>query len=211
MSELIPPSSSHSTTRPISSHSSLSEAKDLNASLLSTASAVRDVNSEALRKQWTEGFRLFESKPKDFIPSKDLGMLMRTQLKNPSDSQVLQYIRELDPDNHGYISLDGYLRLMANPDVPDPDSQLAVLEAFEVFDPEQKGTMSATELRNILVNIGEKDLNDDEIMELIRAFSDDDNGTASYAAFIKTCFSNIDIHKKKENPKSAKKKSPKKR
>lgn len=205
------PGSSQSN-RPVSSASIISDKKDVNSSLLSTVNAVPNPQLDAFKKQWTEGFRLYETKPKNFIQSKDLGTLMRAQLKNPTESQVALYIKEMDPENKGLISLEQFLTIMSNPDVPNLDSQSAVLEAFEVFDPEQKGTMSATELRNILTNIGEKDLSDEEIAELIRAFSDDDNGTASYTTFIKTCFSNIDIHKKKEKPKSrSKSKSPKKK
>jgi Ca2+-binding EF-hand superfamily protein len=194
--------SSQSGTRPISSISAKSD--------VNLTATTPNPQADVLRKQWIEGFRLFESKPKDFIPSKDLGMLLRTQLKNPSELQVAQYLKEIDPDNNGFVSLEAYLKLMANPEVPDPETQSAVLEAFEVFDPDQKGTMSATELRNVLTNIGDKDLTDEEISELIRTFADNDNGTASYANFIKTCFSNMDIHKKKEKAKGGKK-SPKKK
>jgi calmodulin len=193
------PPSSQGGTRPISSVSTLS----------GTLGSTTNLSSEALRKQWIEGFRLFESKPKDFIPAKDLATLMRMQLKNPSEAQVAAYIKEADPEAGGYISLENYLKLMNNPEVPEPDTQSAVLDAFEVFDADQRGTMSITELTNILTNIGEKDLTEEEIADLIRTFADGEN-TVSYANFIKTCFSNMDIHKKKEKAKGGKK-SPKKK
>mgnify|MGYP002353490947 CR=1 FL=1 len=49
----------------------------------------------------------------------------------------------------------------------DTDSEEEVHNAFKVFDCDEQGHISVTELRHVMTSIGER-LNDDEISELVK-------------------------------------------
>ena len=56
------------------------------------------------------------------------------------------------------------------------DAQTELRKAFEVFDEDGSGTISASELRKVLCTLGEN-LNDAEIEELIQQADKDGDGT----------------------------------
>lgn len=57
----------------------------------------------------------------------------------------------------------------------DTDSEEEIREAFKVFDRDNNGFISATELRHVMTSIGEK-LTDDEVDEMIREADQDGDG-----------------------------------
>ena len=61
----------------------------------------------------------------------------------------------------------------------ETDSEEEIREAFRVFDRDGNGYISASELRHVMTNLGEK-LTDDEVDEMIREADIDGDGQVNY-------------------------------
>lgn len=60
-----------------------------------------------------------------------------------------------------------------------------MLNAFKIFDKEGNGLISVTELRHIMITLGDQ-LNEDEVNELLREADSDGDGFINYEEFIRT-------------------------
>jgi Ca2+-binding EF-hand superfamily protein len=74
-------------------------------------------------------------------------------------------VNEIDEDGSGTIEFSEFLNLMAKK-MKDTDAEEELVEAFKVFDKEGDGLVSIDELRQLMINLGEK-CPDDEINEMI--------------------------------------------
>lgn len=114
---------------------------------------------------------------------------MRALGRNPTEAQVRDHIKALDPHSTNYINFSDFLALMAK--VPPLDPAIAereLLEAFRVFDREGKGWMSTAELRHIVTTLGEK-LTEAEADEMIAEADPERSGKVDYGKFIKKMLS----------------------
>lgn len=66
------------------------------------------------------------------------------------------------------------------------DVENDIREAFKVFDKEKKGYITASELRHIMTNLGEK-LSDDEADEMLMEADRDGDGQIDYEGRLLTC------------------------
>ena len=73
---------------------------------------------------------------------------------------------------------------MMSTNVQPRDFQQEMRAAFEVFDQDGSGTISAEELRKVMKSLGE-DLTDAEIDEMIKEADKDQNGTIDCKFFSK--------------------------
>lgn len=104
---------------------------------------------------------------------------MRNLGQNPTEESLRQMINEVDADGSGTIDFAEFLTLMARK-MKTKDSEAEILEAFKVFDKDGSGKISASELRQVMNNLGEK-LSDQEVEEMIREADLDGDGV-SYAS-----------------------------
>ncbi len=135
--------------------------------------------------EYKEAFSLFDRDNDGRINSSELGTLMRALGRNPTEAEVREHIKALDPHASGYINFADFLELMGQ--VPPLDPAVAekeLLEAFRVFDREGKGFLPTAELRHIVTTLGEK-LSEAEADEMILEADPDKTGKVDYAKFIK--------------------------
>nr|2KN2_A Chain A, Calmodulin [Glycine max] len=66
----------------------------------------------------------------------------------------------------------------------DTDAEEELKEAFKVFDKDQNGYISASELRHVMINLGEK-LTDEEVEQMIKEADLDGDGQVNYEEFVK--------------------------
>lgn len=133
--------------------------------------------------EFKEAFSLFDKDGDGSITTKELGTVMRTLGQNPTEAELQDMISEVDADGSGTIDLSEFLNLMARR-MKDGDTEEELKEAFRVFDKDQNGFISATELRHVMVNLGEK-LTDEEVNEMIREADADGDGQINYQEFVK--------------------------
>ena|SRR5438105_10741457 len=112
-----------------------------------------------------EAFDLFDQGCKGFINARDLGTVMRSLGKTPTQAELDDMINEFDPTGVGKISFDDFLHIMNRP-MDDSDCSEELREAFKVFDLDGNGLISATELQHVMTNLGEK-LTEEEAKEMV--------------------------------------------
>jgi calmodulin len=88
------------------------------------------------------------------ITAKELGTVMRSFGKNPTEAELQDMISEVDADYTGTIEFPEFLVMMA-PNMRDTDHEGEMMEAFKVIDKDGNGTISAAELKQAMSSLGE--------------------------------------------------------
>lgn len=138
-------------------------------------------------QEFREAFSLFDRDGSGKIPTKDLGTVMRALGQNPTESELQEMIKEVDPTNSGGIVFNDFMVLMKKK-MTDTDNEEEIKEAFRVFDRDNDGIISAAELRHIMTTLGEK-LSEDEVDEMIREADTNGDGQIRYDAFVRLMMS----------------------
>ena len=128
-----------------------------------------------------QAFNLY-SKGKDKIPTEELGSLIRAVGRNPTDRQVIELQKKIDPTNAGTISLNQFLTVLDEKPF-DGDRIDLVKDCFKLFDKEGNGYISVSELRHVLTTLGEK-MTTEEVDMLLRDADINDEGLLNYEMFI---------------------------
>ncbi|KAF3904211.1 Calmodulin [Orbilia brochopaga] len=132
-------------------------------------------------RTFREAFNHFDKDGNGEISIAELGEVMKGLGQNPTESELVDIIHEVDQNNTGTIDFDEFLALMApRNDIRNLESELR--DAFNVFDKDKTGTIDAAELRLVMKALGE-DLTDDQIEEMIREADKDGNGTIDFEEF----------------------------
>ncbi|PKA64399.1 Calmodulin-like protein 8 [Apostasia shenzhenica] len=101
-----------------------------------------------------------------------------------SSNLELEIIREVSLDLTGSFDFRGLLDLTAKT-VKETNKDEELREVFKVFDRDQNGFISAVELKNVLINLGEK-LTDEEAEQMIKEADFDGDGVVNYDDFVQT-------------------------
>ena len=131
--------------------------------------------------EFKEAFTLFDKDGDGTITTKELGTIMRSLGQNPTEDELQDMISEVDGDGNGIIDFTEFL-IMMDRKMTDKDSEEEIRNAFKAFDKEGKGYISASGLRNVMMNLGEQ-LTDEVIDEMIRQADVDGDGTINYEEF----------------------------
>mmetsp|Transcript_20601 Transcript_20601/g.83626 ORF Transcript_20601/g.83626 Transcript_20601/m.83626 type:complete len:154 (-) Transcript_20601:1806-2267(-) len=145
-------------------------------------STTQDLSDEKV-KEFREAFALFDKDRDGSITIDELGGVMRSLDSTPSDEVLRMMISEVDADGNGSIDFAEFLTLMARK-MKQSDGQDEILEAFKVFDKDGSGKISAEELRNVLLKLGEN-LTSEEATDLIKAADLNGDGEIDYEEFVK--------------------------
>ncbi|RNJ55599.1 hypothetical protein D7B24_008384 [Verticillium nonalfalfae] len=136
-----------------------------------------------------EVFKIFDrdgtgmpSHTSDISPS-ELQIAMKSLGLKPSLEEVKEMIKEIDTDGDGRIDFDEFLEIMAAPARPVGSTENELVAAFEVFDKDGSGSVSSSELRSVLISLGQKHT-DDEIDEMVKHADLDGNGSIDYHEFV---------------------------
>ena len=128
--------------------------------------AMADQLIEEQIAEFKEAFSLFDTDGDGTVTTEELGTVMRSLGQNPTEAELEDVINEVDADGNGTIDFPEFLSLMARK-MKDTDTEEELGEAFKVFDRDGNGFTSATELRHVMTNLGEK-FTDEEVDEMIR-------------------------------------------
>ncbi|KAK3599650.1 hypothetical protein CHS0354_029111 [Potamilus streckersoni] len=130
-----------------------------------------------------EAFSLFDKDGDGDISVKELGSVMRSLGQNPSDKELEEMIKEVDVDGNGTIDFDEFLHMMGRK-MKVTDTEDEIKEAFKVFDKDNNGLISPSELKSVMVNLGER-LTDEEVDEMIKEADVDGDGYINYEEFLR--------------------------
>lgn len=115
------------------------------------------------------------------VKTRELGILMKKLGENPTKEEVQDMINEVDKDGVGVIRFPEFLSMVAG----KMDSLVAedeIREAFTVFDVDGNGFISRSELKHVMMNLGEK-MSEEECNSLVEEADIDGDGQINYEEF----------------------------
>lgn len=133
------------------------------------------------KEEWQEMFALLDEAGAGKIPANKFGLCIRALRTYPTDEEVTKLLKEADPKNSGYVDFDAICAAMAK--APKLD-KAGTIEAFKIFDKDDNGTVSAMELKHVLVSMGNK-LTQDEAADFVNEADMDRDGMLVYTDFLK--------------------------
>ena len=128
-----------------------------------------------------EAFSLFDKNDDGSITCDELRTVMTSLGENPTTSDLEEMIQEVDSDGNGKIEFSEFLTMMTRK-MGTRSFNDEALEAFKVLDKDGSGSISESELRQIMNNIGE-DVTDEEIKEMMNEADLDGDGQVSFKEF----------------------------
>ncbi|XP_023236518.1 calmodulin-like isoform X3 [Centruroides sculpturatus] len=133
--------------------------------------------------EFREAFSLFDKDGDGHITTEELGTVMRSLGQTPTQAELHDMIKEVDTDGSGSIEFAEFLNLMAKK-MKEADDENEIIEAFRVFDKDGDGYIHIEELRDAMMNLGEK-LTAEETEEMIREADINNDGLINYAEFVR--------------------------
>lgn len=136
---------------------------------------------------YREAFQIFDADNDGFISTAELKKTMKTVGAELTDEEVVDVLKESGAD-HGRISFNDFCRLMnigqkMRAKMAETDEEDDMRHAFELFDRDRDGRISAMEMKTALASFGVT-LSDQNVAELIaEATMDDKVKTVSYDCF----------------------------
>jgi len=133
-------------------------------------------------------FDLFDDDGGGTISIEELAYIFKSIGYNPSVQELRDMVndddREEEEDEEGKnnLTFQEFLKLMSNK-TKDDDSKKELIEAFRMLDRDGQGLINITELKETMLELGEK-LSPDELEILLRAADDDNDGYIEYEIFI---------------------------
>ena len=112
----------------------------------------------------------------------ELKEVMKSLGQNPTEKELQQMIKSVDDNGDNEIDFEEFLILMSSkkPGKDDPDKELR--DAFAVFDTDNSGTISRSELKKLMKNLGQT-LSDAELDAMMDEVDTDGNGEIDFAEF----------------------------
>ncbi|KXT18482.1 hypothetical protein AC579_2260 [Pseudocercospora musae] len=161
------------------------------------------------KEHFKDAFGLFDKNGDGEISAAELGEVMRSLGLKPTDQELQDMLQEVDADNSGSIDLNGksarftdcsqhvnlsdkYALLTGTPEfmtmmshrATAVDTEEELRQAFNVFDRDGSGTISVTELRDMLKALGDN-LTDAEVDQIMKSADTDGDKTISFEEFKK--------------------------
>lgn len=127
-------------------------------------------------EEFEDAFSVFDVNGSGKIKVSDVFPLIRSLGHNPLEAAVWCYMNELGLTANRKIKFVEFLRIMASL-IMDEDSREHGLDTVRVFDPEERGYISSTELETALKCVpGSVQMKDFELREILRMADPDKDG-----------------------------------
>ncbi|ORY99233.1 calmodulin [Syncephalastrum racemosum] len=130
--------------------------------------------------EFRETFKVFDKDGNGFIDATELGDVMQSLHMNATESELKDMIADADSDGSGTIDFEEFLAMMSR----KVDVQDDAREAFRLFDRDENGRISVTELRDVMQSVGEV-LSFEDLEKMIREADINGDGGVDYDEFAK--------------------------
>lgn len=135
-----------------------------------------------------EIFMLFDKNEDAYVHTLELGTLLRAINLNPTESELAELMKKIDPTGSGQFNLQ-QLENLVRTRGKDPDTLQDVIDALKVFDTDHDGKVTVEEFLYAMVNMGEK-MTEEEVREII-GDTELDNGHIKIDEFAKMIMNRI--------------------
>ena len=134
-------------------------------------------------------FSLYDKEEDGTIPAMDLGKVMQCLGCNFTEEESKTLTEEVDPIGFGVINFQQFLVMMSRNLRNRPTTEERRRQVFMYFDVDEKGFITASDLRQAMINLGEN-LTEDDIRQMIKEASVQEDGQVTYDEFVKIIISN---------------------
>jgi Ca2+-binding EF-hand superfamily protein len=139
---------------------------------------------ESREKLINDIFDMYDLDRDGKIKSSEVRELLYSMGREPTNEDVMEFLKIADPENTGNISkeqfMDALKELYSVPDIDCDD----VVEAFTVFDTDNDGKITFKDFKNILERYG-TDLSSEEINSILSIITLDKDKLLDYEDFVK--------------------------
>jgi calcium-binding protein CML len=149
-----------------------------------------------LVQELTDSFTFFDRNGDGKISKEELGTVVRSLGQKVSDADLDKLMSDVDANGDGYIDLQEFIDLNARAITEscspmDEDSlqygggvaQDAMRSAFNVFDVDQNGFISAEELHRVLVGFGDEKVSLEDCRSMIQCVDADGDHMINFREF----------------------------
>ncbi|TKY61392.1 Calmodulin protein 8 [Spatholobus suberectus] len=144
---------------------------------------MKDALREEQIGEFLEAFCLFDKDGDGCITIEELGTAIRSLDENPTVEELQIMMNEVDTDGNGTIEFGEFLNLMARK-MKETEAEEELKEAFRVFDKDQDGYISPSELRSVMRTIVEK-VTEEEVEQMVKEADLDGDGLVDYEEFVR--------------------------
>lgn len=138
-----------------------------------------------VRWELAQAFRLIDRDNDGVVTREELeAVLTRLGARPPSPEEVAMMLSEVDGDDRGCISVEAIMNRVGSDGSgsgPDPEEELR--EAFEVFDTDRDGRISAEELLRVFKAIGDERCTLEECRRMIEGVDRNGDGFVCFEDF----------------------------
>ncbi|KAF8008140.1 hypothetical protein BT93_K1970 [Corymbia citriodora subsp. variegata] len=145
---------------------------------------VRELTKEQIL-EFKEAFCLFDKDGDGSITLEEFAEIIQLLDRSPSEKELQDMIdKATTADGNRAIEFAKLLGSMTNDIKEATDEEEELKEAFKVFDKDQDGYISPSELRHVMINLGEK-LTEEEVQQMISEADMDGDGQVDFEEFVK--------------------------
>ncbi|XP_073282861.1 probable calcium-binding protein CML25, partial [Primulina huaijiensis] len=151
-----------------------------------TSGNVEPINSRSsslssrvrIEEELEQVFKKFDVNGDGKISASELGSIMSSLGNTATEEELDTMIREVDSDGDGFINLQEFIELNTK-DIDHDEILENLRDAFQVFDIDKNGSISAEELQDVLMSLGEE-CTLAECRKMISGVDSDGNGEISF-------------------------------
>ncbi|GBG89801.1 hypothetical protein CBR_g49652 [Chara braunii] len=142
--------------------------------------------SESQLKDFREVFDLFDKDNNGKVTTSELGNIMKSMGVKASDADVEALVKEADADDSHSVEWNEFIRLMERQlKAMAMSTEQQLLESFKIFDKSGDGKITAKEVREVLVSMGER-VTGKDVDELMKMADVDGDGYVDFKEFAKS-------------------------
>ncbi|KAI9076563.1 hypothetical protein K1719_024704 [Acacia pycnantha] len=143
---------------------------------------MKDALTQDQIAEFLVAFRLLDKDGDGCINIEELGTAIRSMGQNPTQEELQYMINQVDTDGNGTIDFGEFLNLMAAI-MKEAEAEEEFQEAFKAFDKDQDGYISPSELRHVMITVGER-VTEEELEQMMRVADLDGDGLLDYQEFV---------------------------
>jgi len=131
--------------------------------------------------QFQSCFNLFDKDKDGYISSSEIGLVLRALGETPSEADIKRIAQQIDSNGDNRVDFNEFLNILTKQmekRITDDDIE----KAFKIFDQNNDGQISCSELKHVITTIGEV-LTEAEVDEMFKEGDVDRNGFISMDEF----------------------------
>lgn len=128
-------------------------------------------------------FNMFDKDNQSFLTSQDLLTVMRSVGQTPTESDMIDLMREIDLDSSGTIDFYEFVHIISRKMSPNETNQ-EIRHAFDLFDENHDGLLTFDDLKQIVGKYFQLSINDFELRQMIELADRTNQGHVTFDDFL---------------------------